>query len=121
MHQRPGIATVGTVHDVIDNLELRRFEILDGDELGAIAEYDLLDDSIVFTHTETMPGHEGRGVAKRLVTAALGQARQRGLSVVPVCPYVRKVIADNPSLYLDLVPRAARSKFGLPDDPPPSP
>jgi hypothetical protein len=104
--------------EVIDNQELQRFEILDGEELGAIAEYDLRDDTIVLTHTETMPGHEGRGVAKRLVTAALGEARQRGLSVLPVCPYVRKVIADNPSLYLDLVPRAARTKFGLPDDRP---
>jgi predicted GNAT family acetyltransferase len=99
---------------VTDNQQLSRFEILDGDELGAIAEYEMRGDVIAFTHTETMPGHEGRGVAKQLVTAALADARRRGLAVLPFCPYVGKVIADDPQHYLDLVPVAARTKFDLP-------
>jgi predicted GNAT family acetyltransferase len=102
---------------VTDNTALNRFEILDGDELGAIAEYELRGDVIAFTHTETMPGHEGRGVARRLVTAALADVRSRGLEVLPFCPYVRKVIADHPDEYLDLVPAGARAKFDLPLSP----
>jgi hypothetical protein len=33
---------------------------------------------------------------------------------MPVCPYVRKVIAEHPEEYLDLVPSDARAEFDLP-------
>jgi uncharacterized protein len=101
---------------VTDHAEASRFEIIDGDEIGGIAVYELRGHSIAFVHTETLPGHEGRGLAKQLVTFALADARRRGLAVLPECPYVRKVIADNPSEYLDLVPTAARPLFGLPTE-----
>ena len=100
--------------NVTDHRELSRFEIDDDGEVGAIAEYELRGDRIAFTHTETMPGHAGRGVAKQLVTAALAEVRARGLAVLPECPYVRKVIAENASEYLDLVPPDARARFDLP-------
>jgi uncharacterized protein len=101
---------------VSDNPEASRFEILDGDEVGGIAVYELRGNAIAFVHTETLPGHEGRGLAKQLVTSALADARRRGLAVLPECPYVRKVIADNPAEFLDLVPAAARPLFDLPLD-----
>jgi hypothetical protein len=34
--------------------------------------------------------------------------------VLPFCPYVRKVIAENLSQYLDLVPVEERERFDLP-------
>jgi predicted GNAT family acetyltransferase len=99
---------------VRDNPADSRYEILDGDDVAGIAEYTLTEGVIAFTHTETLAGHEGKGLAKQLVTAALAAARAQGLAVMPHCPYVRKVIADNPAEYLDLVPADARSEFGLP-------
>jgi uncharacterized protein len=101
---------------VTDHPEASRYEILDGDEIGGIAVYELRGAAIAFVHTETLPGHEGRGLARQLVAVALADVRRRGLAVLPECPYVRKVIADNPSEYLDLVPAAARALFGLPSD-----
>jgi len=99
---------------VTDHTEASRFEILDGDDVGGIAVYELRGNAIAFVHTETLPGREGRGLAKQLVTFALADARRRGLAVLPECPYVRKVIADNPGEYLDLVPVRVRAMFGLP-------
>ena len=58
------------------------------------AEYELFPDRIVFTHTEVPPRHEGHGIGSQLIRFALRSARDRGLKVIPVCPffdaYVRK-------------------------------
>jgi len=40
--------------------------------------------------------------------------------VLPFCPYVRKVIAQNASTYLDLVPEKDRHRFRLGEDAPPT-
>ncbi|MFM2077391.1 MAG: hypothetical protein RJA49_1281 [Actinomycetota bacterium] len=97
-----------------DNAAEHRYELLDGDDVSVIAEYRRDEQAITFIHTETRPGHEGKGLAKELVTAALTEARAAGLAVLPQCPYVRKVIADDPAAYLDLVPVDARARFDLP-------
>lgn len=58
----------------------------------------------------------GRGLARKLVADALADVRRRGLAVLPFCPYVRRVIASDPSKYLDLVRPGDRARFGLPGD-----
>lgn len=71
---------------------------------GAVAElqYDLEDGRVVFTHTAVPRALEGRGIAGRLVTYALDDARRRNLQVVAQCPYVAKYIQKHPE-YADLV------------------
>lgn len=100
--------------DIHDNAEQERYELVDDGLLAGIAEYRRNDQVIAFTHTETRAGHEGKGVARQLVEHALADARTRGLAVLPYCPYVRKVIADRPVEYLDLVPVDVRAEFDLP-------
>ena len=100
--------------DIHDNIDEERYELADDGLLAAIAEYRRNDQVIAFTHTETRAGHEGKGVAQKLVEFALAEARAQGLAVLPYCPYVRKVIAENPSEYLDLVPADQRATFELP-------
>jgi predicted GNAT family acetyltransferase len=107
---------VGVTTTVSDNRTEGRYEIHEGDQLAGFAEYDLAQHTISFTHTEVDPGFSGRGLARQLVTEALDDARQRGLAVLPFCPYVRKVIADEPGRFLDLVPVKDRARFQLPDD-----
>jgi len=72
---------------VRDNAEKRRFEIDLGDGSFAIAEYKLLAGKIIFTHTEVPPAHERRGIGSLLVRTALASARERGLKVIPICPF----------------------------------
>ena len=100
---------------VRDKPDQHRYEIYDGEELAGFSEYKITGQRIAFTHTQTDPAFSGRGLARQLVTAALDDARKRGLAVLPFCPYVRKVIAGSAEDYLDLVPLASRARFELPD------
>jgi predicted GNAT family acetyltransferase len=79
-----------------------RYEARLGTELVGIAEYELDDSVIVFPHTEVEPAHRGQGIARSLARFALDDARQRGLSVVPHCSFIRHFIATHPD-YSDLV------------------
>jgi len=98
---------------VRDNPAVHRFEVWVGDQLAGFATYRLLDGSVyAFDHTEVGPPFEGRGLADRLVMAALGEVRSRGGSVLPYCPYVRAWLDRHPD-YVDLVPSDQRGRFGL--------
>jgi uncharacterized protein len=70
----------------------------------AIAAYQLEEGKIVFTHTIVPKAIEGRGVASKLIKAALDSSRDRGLRVVPLCPFVKAYIERHPE-YQALVTR----------------
>jgi predicted GNAT family acetyltransferase len=86
---------------IVDDTEARRFEArLPGGT--AFASYRMNGDSIVFTHTEVPEELEGHGVGNALVRFALDSARARGLTVVPLCPFVAAFIRRHPG-YADLI------------------
>src|SRR5690242_17972525 len=70
-----------------DNPGRHRFEADLGDGSFAIADYVLRPGKILFTHTEVPPEHEGKGIGSALIRYALDAARERGLQVVPICPF----------------------------------
>jgi predicted GNAT family acetyltransferase len=84
---------------------------VDGARAGLIS-YRLDGDAIALLHTEVDPSIQRKGLGSRLVRFALDDARARGLSVLPVCPFVCAYI-DGHRDYLDLVPAQDRSRFGL--------
>ena len=87
--------------NVQHNIEARRFEIHYGDEMARL-EYHLRGPTIVYTHTVVPLALEGHGIAGRLAREALDYARDNGLSVAPLCPYVADYIVKHPE-YADLV------------------
>ncbi len=95
-----------------DHPESHRYELAVDGDLAVVAEYRLDGDRITFTHTGTEPAHRGEGLARDLVTFALADARDRGLAVLPECPYVRKVVGEDPAL-VALVPEDERARFDL--------
>ncbi len=97
---------------VRDNVEKHRFEIDLGDGSIAIAEYDLDPGKIVFTHTEVPPRHEGQGIGSVLIRFALKSARERGLKVVPICPFFAAYFKKH-SEEQDLLDPAWRHELGL--------
>lgn len=101
---------------VRDNTDLGRYEICVDDRVVGFGEYKLGPGRIAFLHTEVDEEVSGQGLARQLVVGALADVRRRGLAVLPFCPYVRRVIADSPGEYLDLVPEKDRARFGLPRD-----
>jgi uncharacterized protein len=79
-----------------------RYEARLGGEVVGVADYRLSDDRIIFVHTEVDPAQEGQGVGGRLARFALEDARERGLRVVPRCPFIRSWIEKHDA-YADLV------------------
>jgi predicted GNAT family acetyltransferase len=87
---------------VTDAPESSRYEIRDGDRLLGLAAYQRRGDQVVFTHTEVDDSPEHSGLGSRLVRAALDDVRSKGLTVVPLCPFVKGWIERHPE-YRDLV------------------
>jgi predicted GNAT family acetyltransferase len=82
--------------EISDRTALSRYEIrVDGD-LAGLADYRLGEDEITFTHTETRPEFGGQGLASKLVEFAVTDARSRNLEIIPICPFVKDWIAENP-------------------------
>ncbi|QTG74962.1 GNAT family N-acetyltransferase [Trueperella pecoris] len=65
-----------------------RFEIFANDERVGLVEYVRNGDAVIFTHAEVSPSVSGQGVGTALVRSALDGVRERGLTAVPICPFV---------------------------------
>lgn len=97
---------------VRDNPDRKRFEIELADEAVAFAEYTLPAGKIMFTHTEVPPAHEGQGIGTELIQAGLAAARERGLQVIPICPFFARYMQKHAEVQ-DLLDPAYRSTLGL--------
>ena len=95
-----------------DNPEKHRFETDLADGSIAIAESKLLDSKVVFTHTEVPSAHEGQGVGSALIRFALAWARERGLQVIPICPFFAAFIKRHEEAQ-DLLDPSYRKALGL--------
>lgn len=80
---------------VVHNAARQRFE-LDVNGQTVFAEYRLSGGVMTLFHTLTPPALRGRGLAARVVQAALQHARAEGLKVAPLCWYVSGHINSNP-------------------------
>jgi PAS domain S-box-containing protein len=86
---------------IIDNPHQHRFEVTVDGHL-AVLNYKQEGDAITFIHTEAPPELGGRGIASELANTGLEYARERGLRVVPKCPFVASYIEKH-SEYANLV------------------
>lgn len=106
---------------VVRQDEESRFVILVDGELAGFAAFRPAARGTLraFTHTEISAAFQGRGLAPRLVRAALEATRDAGLAVLPYCPLVRRFIAEHADAdrggYLALVPADRRAEFSLPE------
>jgi predicted GNAT family acetyltransferase len=62
----------------------------------AVVEYVVEGGRVVFTHTLVPPELRGRGIAEKLVRAALEDIRLQGRRVVPQCSYVARFLQRTP-------------------------
>jgi uncharacterized protein len=97
---------------IADDLDSQRYVIrVDGRRAGLL-RYRLRPDSIALMHTEIYEEFEGRGLGSQLISFALQDARERGLAVLPFCPFVNDYIQRHRQ-YVDLVPEGRRADFDL--------
>jgi predicted GNAT family acetyltransferase len=89
-----------------------RYEITTEGELAGFVTYRDHGGTRTLLHTEIDPAFEGRGLASRLIRAVLDDLREKGLGLLPVCPFVRAFLDKQPE-YVALVPPAQRARFDL--------
>ncbi len=56
----------------------------------------------IVDHTEVDSSLEGKGVGKQLVQHAVEFAREKGLKMIPLCPFTKAVIDKTPA-YRDVL------------------
>jgi predicted GNAT family acetyltransferase len=91
---------------VVDAPGARRYEAHLEESLAGFADYRLTPGRITFIHTEVDPAFEGRRIGSALVEGALADARARGLSVIPICPFFKAYIRRHPEIADVVLPGA---------------
>ena len=98
--------------EVVDNPHEHRYELRGDGEVVGRAIYSLRPGLIAFTHTEVDSRLEGQGAGSKLARAALDDARDKELAVLPFCEFINGWIEHHPE-YTELVPDELREHFGL--------
>lgn len=79
-----------------------RYELVLGDRVVGFADYVLDGEVITVPHVEVEPAARGGSLGSLLVREMLDDVRSRGLSIRPLCPFVRVFIRGHDE-YADLV------------------
>ena len=77
--------------EVVNNESAQQFELV-VDGATAFLRYARSPDRIDLLHTEVPPQLGGRGIGAILVKAALDHAKDAGVKVTPMCPFVKKYL-----------------------------
>ncbi|MEO9803800.1 MAG: GNAT family N-acetyltransferase [Reichenbachiella sp.] len=56
------------------------------------------NDRIIIDHTEVNSEFKGKGVGKQMVLSAVDFARDKGISIIPLCPFARSVFDKHEDL-----------------------
>ncbi|MFV2063914.1 MAG: GNAT family N-acetyltransferase [Chloroflexota bacterium] len=75
-----------------------RYEIVLSEDgtLVALVTYRIGKGWIALLHTEVQPGFEGQGMGSRAASMVFDDARQRGLKVIPKCPFILRWLERHP-------------------------
>lgn len=89
-------------------LELRdtkgRFYIQQGErELGEMSFVFAGSDKIIIDHTLVSDELKGQGAGKKLLEATVAWAREKGLKIIPICPFAKAVMTKDPERYKDVL------------------
>ncbi len=56
------------------------------------------DDRIIIDHTEVEQNFRGQGVGHKLLLATVEFARNKGINIIPLCPFAKSVFDKEPEL-----------------------
>lgn len=73
----------------------------DGAGIGEMA-FKIIGTKLTVFHTEVAEKAEGKGLARNMLNAMTGYAREHHLNVVPLCPYVHAQFKRHPQDYADI-------------------
>jgi uncharacterized protein len=82
--------------NVVNNADEKRFEVQLDDDNIAMIQYMRAGNNIIFTHTEVPEAYGGQGIASKMAHVALEYAKENGLRVQALCPFVKKYVIEHP-------------------------
>ena len=83
----------------IDNGEKGYFKAVEGEKQAGKMTYTwAAADRIIIDHTEVNSEFRGQDVGKKMVYAAVEFAREKGISIIPLCPFAKSVFAKTPEI-----------------------
>ncbi|MBW8305126.1 MAG: N-acetyltransferase [Brevundimonas sp.] len=94
-----------------DNTDAHRYELPVGDDL-AVVTYNLSGQNLMITETLVPEALEGLGGARRRAGHVVEDARNRGLLILPVCPFFSAWLQKHPG-HADVVHPTYRQILGL--------
>jgi predicted GNAT family acetyltransferase len=98
--------------DITDDRDAHRYALtVDGQT--AVVMYNEVGGGLLITETLVPVPLEGRGIASRLAKHVLADIRQRGLVVLPTCPFFSAYIQKHPADYADIVHPSYRIALGV--------
>lgn len=53
-------------------------------------------EKIIIDHTKVNEGNNGKGYGKKMVAKAVAYAREKGIKIIPLCPFAKKVFDKTP-------------------------
>jgi uncharacterized protein len=74
----------------------------DGNKLAEMTYVWVGTQKIIIDHTEVSDALAGKGAGKQLVAAAVSFAREKGIKIMPLCPFAKSVFDKTPA-YNDLL------------------
>lgn len=93
---------------VRNNPDRQRYELLDGETVIGSTHWVHFEGADgpqrIFYHTTVDDAYGGQGLASRLAREALDDTVGAGLTVVPVCPYLKKWLRSHPDHQQRTVP-----------------
>jgi hypothetical protein len=76
--------------------EKSRYEAVLDDAVMGFADYDEVDNRVLFTHVEVTPASRGGGIASELVRQAFDQVIAAGKTITPLCPFAVGYVSRHP-------------------------
>jgi len=72
------------------------FEVIEeGEKVGEMTYSKAGTDRIIIDHTEVDPSQNGKGLGKKLVDTGVAFAREKGLKIIPLCPFAKRVLTGS--------------------------
>jgi len=67
-----------------------------GERLAEMTFSKAGDKLLIIDHTEVSEKLKGKGAGKQLVTASVEYARNKGIKILPLCPFAKSVFDKTP-------------------------
>lgn len=69
--------------------------LVDGQFAGKMTYTWAGEDKFIIDHTEVEPAYNGKGIGREMVMAAVEFAREKGLKIIPLCPFPKASFQRN--------------------------